>query len=129
MAEYIFRYLSDEAGLDVSVTSAGVSSEENGNDIYPPAKRVLRSHEIPFSSRRAHRITDEEFRGNDLVIALDFSNLRNLQRRFGNDPKIRMLLDRDVDDPWYTDDFETAYNDILRGCRSLLEEIASGRKM
>lgn len=127
MAEFIFRYLAEESGVsdEFRVTSAGVSSEENGNDIYPPAKRILRAKGIPFSSHRAHRITDAEFSENDLVIALDSSNYRNLVRRFGNNPKIRMLLDRDVDDPWYTDNFEKAFDDIFQGCENLLSGLKS----
>ena len=129
MAEFIFRSLADERGLSsFDISSAGVSSEETGNDIYPPAKRTLRAHGIPFTSHRAHRITDDEFFSSDLVIALDSSNLRALQRRFGMDGRIRMLLGRDVDDPWYTDDFETAYRDILSGCTELISSFASGRK-
>ena len=124
MAEYIMKYLLEDYHVDgVSVSSAGVSSEENGNDIYPPAKRVLKAHGIPFSSHRAHRITDEEFNDSDLVIALDRSNLNALVCRFGKSSRIMMLLSRDVEDPWYTDDFETAYEDILSGCKALLSEI------
>ena len=123
MAEYIMKYLEDYHTEGVYVSSAGVSSEENGNDIYPPAKRMLKAHGIPFSSHRAHRITDDEFNNSDLVIALDRSNLNALVRRFGKSSRIMMLLSRDVDDPWYTDDFETAYEDILSGCKALLSEI------
>ena len=118
------KYLLEDYHTDgVHVSSAGVSSEENGNDIYPPAKRMLKSHGIPFGSHRAHRITDEEFNDSDLVIALDHSNLNALLRRFGKSSRIMMLLSRDVEDPWYTDDFETAYEDILSGCKALLSEI------
>ncbi len=116
MAEAIFRYLSPES----EVSSSGVSSEEQGNDIYPPAKRTLSKHSVPFSSRHAKRITSAEFDYYDLIVALDSSNYRNLARRFGESDKIIMLLDRDVEDPWYTGDFETAYQDILQGCRNLL---------
>ena len=107
MAEAIFRYMADNSG----------------HDIYPPAKRVLGAHGIPFSRHYAHRITDEEFSSSDIVIALDYSNYRRLVSRFGKDAKIRMLLDREVEDPWYTGDFETAYRDITEGCRNLLSEI------
>ena len=117
MAEAVFRSMAP-SGYEAD--SAGVSSEETGNDIYPPAKDVLRRHGIPFSRHRAHRITDSEFADADLVIALDRSNLSALVRRFGQDGKIRMLLERDVADPWYTDDFDTAYDDIEKGCISLL---------
>ena len=121
MAEAIFRYIASDS---YSVSSAGVSSEESGNDIYPPAKAELRRRGIPFSRRSAKRISDREFEDYDLIIALDRSNLASLRRRFGDSPKIRMLLDRDVDDPWYTDDFATAYDDILKGCERLLDSLA-----
>ena len=29
----------------------------------------------------------------------------------------------DVDDPWYTGDFEWAYQDIYRGCEALIKKI------
>ncbi len=126
MGEFIFKNIVKEKGKEEEflVTSAGVSDEEDGNDIYPPAKRVMRSHGIPFSYHSAHRITTEEFRDNDVIIALDRSNYRRLTSRFGENPKIRMLLDRDVDDPWYSGDFETAFSDILEGCLSLYEELS-----
>lgn len=126
MAEAVFRKLADdrELGDRFNVSSSGVSSEESGNDIYPPAKAELRRRNIPFSRRSAKRISDREFEDYDLIIALDRSNLASLRRRFGDSPKIRMLLDRDVDDPWYTDDFATAYDDILKGCERLLDSLA-----
>lgn len=121
MAEFIFRSLSPSS----DVSSSGVSGEELGNDMYPPAKRVLMRHGIPFSPRKAKRISDEEFRRYDLIVAMDSSNRRALERRFGRNDKIIMLLDRDVADPWYTDDFETAFSDIMEGCRNLLEKLAN----
>ena len=126
MAEAVFRKLADDRGLGdrFNVSSSGVSGEESGNDIYPPAKAELRRRGIPFSRRSAKRISDREFEDYDLIIALDRSNLASLRRRFGDSPKIRMLLDRDVDDPWYTDDFATAYDDILKGCERLLDSLA-----
>ena len=125
MAEFIFKNLVKEKGIDKSfeISSSGVSSEEEGNDIYPPAKRELRRHNIPFTSHYAHRITDEEFRENNLIIALDSSNMRRLLSRFGKHDKIRMLLQRDVDDPWYTGDFDIAYRDRTEGCLNLLSQL------
>ena len=125
MAEFIFKNLVNEKGIGdlFQISSAGVSDEEEGNDIYPPAKRELRRHNIPFTFHYAHRITDKEFEENDLVIALDSSNMRRLLSRFGKHDKIRMLLQRDVDDPWYTGDFDIAYRDITEGCLNLLSQV------
>ena len=46
---------------------------------------------------------------------------------FSGDPesKLYLLLDRtdhprDIEDPWYTYDFETAWQDIEKGCQGLL---------
>ena len=125
MAEFIFKNLVNEKGIGdlFQISSAGVSDEEEGNDIYPPAQRELRKHHIPFSSHYAHRITDKEFEENDFIIALDSSNMRRILSRFGKHDKIRMLLTRDVDDPWYTGDFSAAYRDITEGCLNLLSQV------
>ncbi len=38
--------------------------------------------------------------------------------------KVRKLLkNKDVSDPWYTDRFDVAYNDIYEGCCQLLENL------
>lgn len=31
-------------------------------------------------------------------------------------------MNRDVSDPWYSGDFEQAYNDIYSGCKGLFEK-------
>ena len=61
---------------------------------------------------------------------MDEGNLRGAKRILGagNAEKCRKLLsfaggDEDVSDPWYTRDFQTAYEDILRGCQGILEEL------
>ena len=131
MAEFILKDLAARAGRekDFFISSAAVSSEETGNDMYPPAKRILREKGVPFERRHARRVTAEEMDTYDLIIVMDGSNRRNLERMFGTffTRKIRYLseyagIGRDVADPWYTDDFETAYSDILEGCRGILAE-------
>ena len=34
---------------------------------------------------------------------------------------------RDVADPWYTGDFEQTYQDVLAGCKGLLEVLKEGK--
>ena len=132
MGEYILKKLVSDKGLSdrFIITSAGVSSEEDGNDIYPPAKAIMRRKGIPFNNHRAHRITDREFEDADYVIALDSSNYRRLISRFGHNEKISMLLDRDVADPWYSGDFDTAFSDIYNGTEAFLGKLLNkGRKV
>ena len=134
MAEFIMKDLVRKAGREgeFEIASAAASREEIGHDIYPPAKRCLTAHGVPFSRRAARQITPADVRFYDHIIAMEGYNLRNLRRLLGpvyeeNADKFSLLLDYtgrpgDVADPWYSGDFETAYSDIERGCRGLLEK-------
>lgn len=133
MAEYIMKDLVRKAGREdeFEIFSAAVSDEEWGNPIYPPALRKLQQKGIPAGHHSAHRISPDEFADMDMVLVMDRSNLRWLARIVGESSmqgKVRLLMEftgsgRDVADPWYTGDFETAFNDILSGCRALLETL------
>ncbi len=132
MAEFVMKHLVRECGreADFEIASAAVSSEETGNDIYPPAKRKLTEKGIPFSRRAARKITREDYEYYDYVVCMDRSNLRLLRYIIGEDDakKVSLLMawkgeNRDVADPWYTGDFETTYQDVVTGCRALLKAI------
>lgn len=126
-AEYIMKYLIQEKGLSgFEIASAATSTEEIGNDIYPPAKRKLKEKGIPFSRHYARQATMSDYLNYDYLICMDENNVRNLKRMFQNDPdhKIHKLLSRDVSDPWYSGDFEIAYKDIYEGCLNWLKKLS-----
>ena len=133
MAEFIFKDKILSQGLNDSfyVESAAVSTEEIGNSIYPPAKRCLNAHGIPFDKNKtARQITRADYDRFDLIICMDRMNLRWLKYIIPNDPdnKVRLMMsyagqDRDVADPWYTGDFETTYRDINLATDALLNEL------
>ncbi|MBQ1281245.1 MAG: low molecular weight phosphotyrosine protein phosphatase [Oscillospiraceae bacterium] len=132
MAEFVMKKLVKDAGLDskIVVDSCATSREEIGNDMYPPAKQKLREKGVPFAKRAARQITKADYAAADYVVAMDRYNLRNLDRVLGGDPdgKISLLLSHagrsaDISDPWYTDDFESTYRDVLEGCSALLEAL------
>jgi len=130
MAEFIFKDLIRSRGLNEQfhVESAAASTEEIGNSIYPPAKRCLNAHGIPFDKEKtARQITRADYDRFDLIICMDRMNLRWLRYIIPDDPqnKVRLMMsyagiDRDVADPWYTGDFETTYRDITTACESFL---------
>lgn len=130
MAEFILKALVKVRGLEdrYFIESAAVSAEETGNPIYPPAKRCLTQHGVPFdNSKRARQITRADYDRYDRIICMDSSNLRLIRRIIPADPegKIHLLMSytgvgRDVADPWYTGDFEEAFQDILEGCEAIL---------
>lgn len=131
MAEFIFKDKIRSRGLNEQfyVESAAVSTEEIGNSIYPPAKRCLNAHGIPFdTSKTARQITRADYDRFDLIICMDRMNLRWLKYIIPNDPagKIRLMMSyagqvRDVADPWYTGDFETTYRDLDLATEALLK--------
>ena len=130
MAEFILKALVKAYGLDglYYIESAGVSDEEYGNPIYPPAKRCLNQHGVWFDPRKtAREVTRSDYSRFDRIIYMDHSNRRWLDRIFGGDSegKIHSMMSyagksRDVADPWYTGDFESTFQDILEGCEAML---------
>ena len=130
MAEFILKALVKARGLQdlYYIESAAVSSEETGNPIYPPARRCLTQHGVPFDpDKRARVVTRSDYGRFDRIICMDASNLRWIRRIIPDDPerKIHLLMSytgmgRDVADPWYTGDFEEAFQDILEGCEAML---------
>lgn len=118
MAEYIMKYLDNK----LLVESRATSTEEIGNDIYPNTKEQLIKHNIPFEKHEAKQITKEDFDRFDLIVAFDEYNVRNLKRMFNDSSKIIKLNEKDVDDPWYTRDFDKAYEEIYQGCVDLIKK-------
>ena len=129
MAEFILKALVKAKGLEAQyyIESAAVSTEEIGNPIYPPAKRCLTQHGIRFDTdKRARQLVRADYDRFDRIICMDQSNLRLLRRIIPDDPqgKIHLMMSyagvsRDVADPWYTGDFEEAFQDILEGCEAM----------
>ena len=138
MAEIIFRNMCREAGVEdlFLVESRATSGEEIcggvGNPVYPAARRELARHGLDAGDKRAERLCREDYRKYDLIIGMDSKNLHFMDIILCGDRegKVSRLLDHtsrggDVYDPWYTGDFEQAYNEIYRGCRGLLDELTT----
>ena len=133
MAEFVMKDLVKQAGCeeDFYIESAATSTEEIGNEVYPPAKRKLAEHGIGCKGKTARQMTRKDYERFDLLIGMDTWNIRNMTRICGGDPegKIQMLLDftnrpGDVADPWYTGNFEATWRDVLEGCICLLKQLA-----
>lgn len=116
MAEYIFKAKYP----NVKCASRAVSNEEIGNDIYPPAKRCLDKHNVPYGRHYAKRITQEDYDDYDLIYVMDESNMRIIHRLLDDkDHKIKMLCDEEVQDPWYTGDFDAVFYQISSAIESM----------
>ena len=132
MAEFVMKDLVKRSWLEDEffIESAATSTEEIGNEVYPPARRKLAEHGISCKGKTARQMTRGDYDRFDLLIGMDEWNIRNMNRICGGDPegKIHKLLDYtdrpgDVADPWYTGNFEVTWRDVLEGCEALLADV------
>lgn len=124
--------LVQKAGLadKFYIESAATSTEEIGNEVYPPARRKLAEHGISCKGKTARQITRADYDRFDLLIGMDSHNLYNMNRICGGYPegKIHALMDYtahpgEVADPWYTGNFEATWQDVLLGCKGILKAL------
>lgn len=137
MAEFIMKDMVKKNGTanNFEIRSAAASREEIGNPVYPPAKAKLAEHGISCFGKTAVQMTKADYAYYDYIIAMDRNNLCSIKKFVGSDElhKVSLMMDYtnrrgDVADPWYTGDFETAWNDIREGCIGLLKTISEGTK-
>ena len=136
MAEFIMKDIIKKNGKenDFYIESSATSSEEIfcgiGNPVYPPAKRKLAEEGISCEGKRAVKLTRDDYEKFDYLICMDDNNIRNALYILGpdKDNKLSKFLDwtgsgKNVADPWYSGDFDSAFNDILSGCEALFEKL------
>lgn len=146
MAEFVMKKLVSKipvgkkyAPADFVIASAATSTEEIGNPVYPPVRKILLKNGIDCHGKFAVQMTAEDYSYYDYIVLMDLNNLRNLRWILPadiyareTDPqvkgKISLLMDwcgenRDVADPWYTGDFEETWKDVNKGCLAMLEKI------
>lgn len=137
MAEFIFKDILEKAGVSdlFEVASAGTSSEEEGNPVYPPARAELVKHGISCAGKRAVQYTVGDYSKYDYIVVMEDWHKRSVLHISGDaQNKVFRLLDftdapADIDDPWYTRDFARAYGEIERGCAAFLEYLKGKGKL
>lgn len=131
MAEFLMKELVCKWGLeaDFYIESAATSTEELGNGIYPPVRRILAARGIDCSQKCARQMTRTDYDKFDYIVCMDSKNLRNMGYIAADTKnKYSRLLDftgnpHDVADPWYSGDFATTEREVEQGCRALLRHI------
>ena len=137
MAQFIMQdivnknNLSDQYEIDSAATTRDeINANGQGHPIDSRAQRILNKHQIPFNTHFARQMTKTDYQKYDYLVGMDQENLYDMNRISGGDPELKekkllFYADSmfDVDDPWYTGDFETAFQDIKRGCEALFNKI------
>jgi protein-tyrosine phosphatase len=136
LAENVFRYLVEEAGLEerFEIDSAGTGSWHVGERPDARAASVASARGIELRGR-ARQVTQDDLVSFHYVLAMDRENLEELEymaRRGEATAEIRLLraydphADRDeVPDPYYggASGFEDVFDIVSRSCRSLLASL------
>ena len=134
MAEFVMKDLVKKAGLEHEflIESAGTSREEVGNPVYPEVRKILWDLGISTEGKYATQLRKRDYDEYDYLVVMEQWNIQNMIRIIGQDleGKIYRLLDftnnpRDIEDPWYTRNFDKVYEEIVEGCSALLEKIQS----
>lgn len=85
MAEFYMKEIVRRAGLsgEIEVASAATTNDEAGNDTYYATKDVLTEKGIPFTPRRAVKMTKDDYNTYDYIIVFDEENIRGVERITG----------------------------------------------
>lgn len=131
MAEAVFRKMVVEEGLEnyITIDSAATSSWEHGNPVHYGTRERLAKENISVKGMTSRPLEDKDL-DNDYIVGMDESNIVNIRKFIADRStgEVKMLLEyagenRGIADPWYTGDFDTTYNDVVKGCSALLKEI------
>lgn len=134
MAQFVLQQMVDEKGLSeqFEIDSAATESynEMCHAGIHHGTREILKSMRVPFEEHYSRRIRQSDYEKFDYIIAMDDSNVEDIQSIVGFDTehKITRLLDftnhpRNIKDPWYTGNFDETYWDIVEGCEAFLKHL------
>lgn len=134
MAQFVFKQMVEERGLadKFEIDSAATESynEMCHAGIHHGTREMLKSMNVPFEEHYSRRIRPRDYAYYDYILAMDDSNIEDIQSLVGPDTenKIHRLLDytnnpRNIRDPWYTGNFDESYWDIYEGCQAFLEHL------
>lgn len=101
MAEFVLKDMVSRKGLsnEFYIKSSATSYEEIGNDIYVGTRNILIQNNIPFTKRKATRLTPEDYNKYDFIIGMEEANIRDIKRIVGEDKEdfefseIKIMID------------------------------------
>ena len=134
-AEGVFRHYVEQAGLSdrITIDSAGTSDWHLGKTPDPRTQAAAALRGYDLSTLRGRQAVAEDFHEFDLILAMDNSNLSNLQAIQPDDgsAELALYLPRfgispdEVPDPYYggEDGFELVVDMLEQARQVLLDEI------
>jgi protein-tyrosine phosphatase len=133
LGEGVLRKMAEKEGLldFFEIDSAGTSGYNHGHKAYPLTRKIALSRGVDIEAHRARKITADDLEKWDYIIAMDSSNVHNIEKL--GKPRGTLCLLRDFDsagggeipDPYGCEEkvFEDVHDMIEYSCRNLLDSI------
>lgn len=135
--EGVLRHLVEERGLqqEIDIDSAGTGAWHVGERADRRMRQAADRRGYDLTSR-ARQVADEDFHEFDLIVAMDRSNLSDLESRRpdGSPAEVRLFSDflpagapKDVPDPYYggEDGFDEVLDLVEEGSAELLDYLVA----
>ena len=130
MAQGALENMVRERSLAVIVDSAGTENWHFNKSPDYRAQNVATGRGWEISAQKARQILSSDFNNFDLILAMDGNNLANIEKIRPKSSKtpIRLLLEfssmvnKNLPDPYYTNNFETVATLIEQSCKNLLNQ-------
>lgn len=119
-AEAVFRQMAADSGLAVEVDSAGTGAWHVGEPADARMRRAAKQRGYDLTSQ-ARQVDRDDFSAFDLVIAMDQSNLTELERQCPPELRKRLSLMRDRDEAGSPEDVPDPYYGGPRGFEEVLD--------
>lgn len=130
-AAFITKQHLKEIGREseFNILVRATSSEEIGNDVYPPMKIELIRRGVPLYPHHAQRIRQVDYDNADYIFCMDDENYYSLLRQLDNHKfniyRINKWTDGiyEIEDPWYTGRYEKVCDQITDCIHDIFKNI------
>ncbi|WP_435259733.1 low molecular weight protein-tyrosine-phosphatase [Thioclava sp. FR2] len=135
-AEAVLRRLAEQAGLPLTIDSAGTGNWHVGEPPHPPMIKAAKARGYDLSPLRARQINPEDFQRFDRIFVMDDRNLRDVMalrqshRLSETATWPERLLDlvpelglTEVPDPYYSGAFDQTISLCETACRRLITDL------
>lgn len=125
MAECIFKHICHEKkDINYKVASFGLSAE-NGQNINPLAKQVLKNHKIRYSFHKAKKLTDKMMKKQDYVFVMT-PDIKRILKKYDNVYLISEFVDGiDIPDPFGLGEveYEAVFNLLYLSVQKIYQKL------
>ncbi|WP_230474709.1 low molecular weight protein-tyrosine-phosphatase [Dyella monticola] len=137
LVEAVARKHFSEAGLAIEVASCGTGGWHAGEQADPRMRAAAAKAGYELEAHRARQLRIADFERYDLLLAMDSTNMRNMQRMSDGHARDRQALflewsgampPHDFPDPYYGEPTDFAQSVMLaeRGAQGLIKRLRAG---